>query len=430
MSKNEFVKILAATAAFVAMACGPTPVAGAQITLDTILAFSGDTTGFTPESNLVADSAGNLYGTTGDSFADTVYELSPNSDGTWTESVLWTSSLGSEPYNIRAGVTFDSKGNLYGTSIFGGANGCGQVFKLTSNGGTWTYSDVLDFDCASGGSQGTGGVIFDRAGNMYGTTSFGGTYNWGTIYKLSPNANGAWTETILHNFTFGTDGGYPGHGDLVFGPKGSLYGNTGQGAEGNCQAWTTGCGTVYELSPSSSGTWTFTVLHSFTGAGDGGVPQSTMTFDKAGNLYGTTFLGGDDSCNYGYGNGPGCGVVFELTPGANGVWTEKVLHKFKGGEDGAYPFGGIIFDNAGNLYGNTLGGGNTNCFYGGCGTIYELSPNSSVGMIPKILVRFDGAPLAAPYNSLLILRGNLYGTTSGETTGTNDNMGGVYELTR
>lgn len=434
MSKNEFLKIAGATAALVALACVLTPAVGAQVTLNMILDFTGNATGYSPQSNLIADSAGNLYGTTGDTITsggDKVFELSPNSDGTWTENILWASAGGTQPNNIRAGVTFDSKGNLYGTSIFGGANGCGQVFKLAPNGdGTWTYSDVLDFDCAAGGSEGTGGVIFDRAGNMYGTTSFGGTDDWGTVYKLTPHANGTWTETILHNFTFGADGAYPGHGNLVFGSNGSLFGNAGQGAQGDCRAWTTGCGTVYELAPNSGGTWTFTVIHSFTGGTDGGVPQSTMTFDRAGNLYGTTLLGGVHSCNYAYGTGPGCGVVFELTPGANGQWTEKVLHKFQAGEDGAYAMGGVIFDSAGNLYGVTFGGGNTNCYYDGCGTVYELSPNANGGMTAKILVRFNGAPLAAPYNSLLIVGDILYGTTSGETTGQNDNTGGVYELSR
>jgi len=435
MSNTKFAKILAATAAFVAIICLLTPVAGAQANLKTLLAFTGDATGFSPESNLIFDSAGNLYGTTGDTYdtaGDKVFELIPNSDGTWTENILWSSAGGSEPYQIRAGATWDSQGNLWSTGLYGGAHGCGQVFKLSPNGdGTWTYTDVLDFDCGAGGSDSCGGVIFDGDGNLYGTTSWGGIYNWGTVYELLPNPDGSWREKILHNFTSGKDGENPGHGNLVFDAKGALYGNAAQGAEGNCQAWETGCGTVFKLSPNSNGTWTFTVIHSFTGGDDGGIPNSTMTFDKAGNLYGATLAGGNTSCtDSSSGLVPGCGVVFELIPGADGKWTEKVLHKFENGEDGAYGWSGVIFDKAGNMYGDTIGGGNTPYpYYGGCGTVYELLPNGSGGWTERILVRFDGEPQGTPYNSLLMdHRGNLYGTTSGVTTP--GLLGGVYELIR
>ncbi|MGH9496474.1 MAG: choice-of-anchor tandem repeat GloVer-containing protein [Candidatus Sulfotelmatobacter sp.] len=165
-----------------------------------------------------------------------------------------------------------------------------------------------------------------------------------------------------------------------------------------------------------------TVLHTFTGGADGGTPQGTLLFDKAGNLYGTTWEGGQ----YGF------GVAFELTPHANGKWGEKVLHAFKSGGDGANPFGGLISDTAGNLYGTTSVGGNNQCGGSslpiGCGIVYELTPNSNGSTTEKVLVRFHGTPSATPYNDLLMdSLGNLYGTTTGYGA---ENAGSVYEVVR
>ncbi|HKT87163.1 MAG TPA: choice-of-anchor tandem repeat GloVer-containing protein [Candidatus Sulfotelmatobacter sp.] len=395
------------------------PCAGAQDTVKTLLSFDGTES----EGNLIFDSVGNLYGTTGDQYDPsliTVFKLSPNSDGTWTENVLWTSTGNPEPMNIRAGVIFDASGNLYGTSLYGGASNCGTVFKLTHNAdGSWSEKNLHDFDCTDG-YQATGGVIFDSAGNLYGTTSFGGTSNWGVVYELSPNADGSWTETTLHNFTFGNDGGYPGHGSLAFDSAGNLYGTAGQGAQGTCFVWTTGCGTVFEMSPKANGTWSFKTIHSFTGGDDGGVPQYDLKFDSAGNLYSTTYVGG----KYGY------GVVFELIHHSNDSWSERVVHHFRGGGDGAGPFGGVIFDAAGNLYGTTSVGGDNECFNavspGGCGTVYKLTPKTTGGFTHTVLVRFHGKPNNTPYSDLVIDNvGNLYGAATGYGT---YSSGTVYEV--
>src|ERR1019366_934096 len=191
------------------------------------------------------------------------------------------------------------------------------------------------------------GLIFDAAGNLYGTTSEGGTSSscsggCGTVFELTPTAGGGWTEKVLHNFNSnGTDGANP-YAGLIFDAAGNLYGTTTVGG-------TYYYGTVFELTPTAGGGWTEKVLHSFNYNGtDGNNPQASLTIDAAGNLYGTTSGGGT------YGNYKG--TVFELTPAAGGDWTETVLHNFVG-PDGAAPLAGLIFDAAGNLYGTTSGGG-------------------------------------------------------------------------
>ena len=179
----------------VAIICSLAQIAAAQDTVKTLLSFNGTES----EGNLIFDSAGNLYGTTGDQYDPsliTVFELSPNSEGTWTENVLWTSTGGNEPLNIRAGVVFDASGNLYGTSQYGGASNCGTVFKLTHNSdGSWTENNLHDFDCTDG-NWAIAGVIFDKSGNLYGTTTFGGAYNAGVLFQLTPNSG--WHVELQH----------------------------------------------------------------------------------------------------------------------------------------------------------------------------------------------------------------------------------------
>jgi uncharacterized repeat protein (TIGR03803 family) len=405
-----------------ALACSLAPAAAAQ-TVKTLLSFNGTES----EGNLIFDSAGNLYGATGDQYDPsliTVFQLTPNSDGTRTENVLWTSTGGSDPLNIRPGVIFDASGNLYGASRYGGTNGCGTVFKLThETSGSWPETNLFNFDCADTGAYAVGGVTFDKAGNLYGTTPQGGSFGQGLVYQLTPNSDGSWTENILHNFTGGSDGAYPDHPYLVFDSSGNLYGSAALGGEANCPLFgTSECGTIFKLAPQTGGTWAFTVLHTFTGGSDGGNPEGTLVFDKHGNLYGTTFGGGA----YDF------GVAFELIPHANGKWGEKVLHAFKGGGDGTYPIGGLIFDAAGNLYGGTGQGGNNQCGGAGnaigCGIVYELSPKSSGSWTENVLVRFHGAPNSTPYNDLVMdSLGNLYGSAAGYDT---DSSGSIFEVIR
>ncbi|MGA7219573.1 MAG: choice-of-anchor tandem repeat GloVer-containing protein [Candidatus Sulfotelmatobacter sp.] len=313
-----------------ALACALAPAAAAK-TVKTLLSFSGTES----EGNLIFDSAGNLYGTTGDQYDPsliTVFQLSPNSDGTWTENVLWTSTGGNDPLNIRPGVIFDASGNV---SRYGGTYGCGAVFELThQTSGSWPETNLFNFDCADSGAYAVGGVTFDKAGNLYGTTPQGGTFGEGIVYQLVPGTGGTWTENILHNFTGGSDGGYPNHPYLIFDSAGNLYGSAATGGQGSCPFFgsTSTCGTLFKMTPQTGGTWAFKVIHSFTGT-DGADAEGTLVFDTSGNLYGTTFDGG----TYGY------GVVFKLIPHANGKWGEQVLHEFRDGGDGNAPLGGVIF---------------------------------------------------------------------------------------
>ncbi len=321
--KRIGILLLALTCWLVAAAAGP-------VTVKTLLELPGSKNQqIRSEGTLVFDSAGNLYGATTGYPVTTasVFELSPNADGTWTENVLWTASGATAPSNSIAGLLFDASGNLYGTSANGpiGAsgfvyNGSGTVFKLTDNpDGSWSESNLFDFDCGYG-CQPTGGVIFDQGGNLYGATTYGGAYNYGVVYQLRPNADGTWTESVLHTFTNGADGAYPGYGSLVFDSKGNLYGTSATGGQTGQVCYyesyaTMGCGAAYQMSPQGDGAWSFQVIQTFTGGYDGGVPQSGFTIDAEGHLYSTTYQGG----LY------GAGVAFEPIPDLNGAWTEKIF---------------------------------------------------------------------------------------------------------
>ena len=322
----------------------------------TLYSFKGTSDGSGP-FDLVLDTAGNLYGITF-AYYGTVFELKPNGDGTWTESTLYTFNL-SDGY-FPAGLTLDSIGNLYGVAGNGGLYASGIVYELANNGnGVWTKSDLYTFTGRSDGGTPRAGVVFDGAGNLYGTASFDGSSCCGVVFELSPSSGGGWTESVLYSFTGGSDGAYPVAG-LVFDPAGNLYGTTSASSSGP---------TVFTLTHSSAG-WTESVLHSFTGGTGGGTntvfTMPGLVIDAAGNLYGTTPSGGDATCNY----GEGCGVVFELSPGANGQWTENVLHSFTGyPTDGGDMSNPLIMDGAGNLYGGTVRGGTS-----GDGVIFEVTP--------------------------------------------------------
>jgi len=270
-------------------------------------------------------------------------------------------------------------------------------------------------------------VIFDEAGNLYGTTSNGGKYLGGNVYELSPTPDGNWKETVLYYFCrVSCDGAVPDAG-LVFDTAGNLYGTGGFGAYRD--------GVVFELSPNVDGTWTETVLHSFGSSGDGIAPEyGSLLMDAAGNLYGTTALGGTGSCEFnGY---PGCGTVFELSPGAGGQWTEKVLYSFQNDrQDGNFPYGGLVADSSGNLYGTTSEGGfsRRHCFNGSCGTVFELTPGADGTWKETILYYFEGHNGSDPISTLTVdPSGNLYGVTTlgGRLTcGSPYGCGTVFELT-
>ena len=322
--------------------------------------------------------------------------------GSGAENIL-TDFVGSGgPVLPYAGLIFDKAGNLYGTTVLGGINNQGTVFELTPNeNGVWTQTVLYNFTGNSDGGQPHSSLLLDPGGNLYGTTNFGGSTNCtqgcGTIFELSPGSGG-WTETVLYSFTGGSDGREPS-ARLLFDSSNNLYGTTllGGNIGSICSA---GCGTVFKMKPTSSG-WAESVLYAFQAGTDGASPYAGLTFDTAGNLYGTASAGGRAAS----------GIVFELTPGASG-WSESAIHAFSGGSDGKYPYGDLIFDSSGNLYGTAYQGGAP-----GYGVVFQLQPNSKGGWSEKVLHSFANTPAGNPVAGLVMdSSDNLYGTTIlGET---------------
>jgi uncharacterized repeat protein (TIGR03803 family) len=380
---------------------------GVAQTYTVLYRFSAGYDGSTPMAGLFRDSAGSLYGTTyagGMYSLGTIFELAADGD----EAPLYSFNGSGDGQNPVVGVVGDAKGNLYGTTPLGGSaseceHQCGETFELTSTGsfeilhsfGTRldgatpeapvildakdnVYGTTAEGGNTSCGSCGVvyaitageketvvhrfgshpgdgkiplGGLLADPAGNGYGTTSAGGTSGAGTVYKIDGTTH---QESVFYSFTGGDDGGVP-YGSLVRDSAGNLYGTTSRGG-----AFAQGA--VFELNASG----TETVLYSFTGGADGGVPQAGLAIDSAGNLYGTTTAGGDTLCAL-----QGCGVIFEV----NASRTETTLYPFPGGIEGALSFGGLILDSSGNLYGTASIGGNVGgTCGGGCGVVFELTP--------------------------------------------------------
>jgi uncharacterized repeat protein (TIGR03803 family) len=389
------------------------PRAAAQ-TETALYIFNSNAGGIFPGSGLIFDSAGNLYGVTSDGGAynfGVAYELSPQAGGGWTETVLYNFGSGSDGERPVGNLAFDAAGNLYGVTEGGGTNvtcelGCGTVFELSPvAGGGWTEAVLHNFN--SNGSDGYGpqsALILDSAGNLYGTTPAGGSgtcpsalTGCGTVFELSRQSDGQWAEAILHNFAGGTgDGSFP-YGSLVFDSAGRLYGTTSEGGAGSTSPACVGqcAGTVFEMRPIGGGNWSEQILHNFNdNRKDGYEPHSGLTFDATGNLYGATIAGGTSndgtvfklspsggkywsetilhSFDFSDGRDPSCtpsfgpdgslygetglggyfnyGVIYEVTPAANGTWHETTVVKFTPYSIGAKPFGGLIFDTAGNLY--------------------------------------------------------------------------------
>jgi len=314
-------------------------------------------------SALVADASGNLYGTTasgGDYDGGTVFELTPATGGGWTEKILHSfSTSGKDGYFPPGGLIFDGKGNLYGTTEWGGT-GNGTVFELTpSANGNWTEKILHAFSTnGEDGNNPNASLVIDGAGNLFGTTTYGGT-GYGTAFELTPAAGGRWKEKMLHRFSNnGKDGYWPSAG-LVFDANGNLYGITPWGGYFGGSGGGTG-GTAFELTPSADGGWGEKILHNF-GNGENGSVADGMTVDTSGNLYGVTVTGGMRKG----------GAVYELSPSAGGKWSEKILYSFgdSGNNDGTSPRGTLTFDSAGNVYGTTYGGGAN-----GQGTVFEVTP--------------------------------------------------------
>jgi uncharacterized repeat protein (TIGR03803 family) len=383
--------------------------------------------GAEPWAGLILDAAGNLYGTTSAGVCcSTVFRLAPTPRGRWKETILehhgsW--DYGLSPY---AGLIFGPDGSLYGTFLYGGYmdercvqeaydGGCGVVFKLTPNpDGSWTYSRIYLFEGVPGGHWPFGGLIFDAAGNLYGTSLFGGSSSQcrdsydkvigcGEVFKLTPDPNNTyWAETVLYSFMGGTDGANPWAG-LIFDAAGNLYGTTA----GAWYPWETNSATAFKLTPNPDGSWTESVLYSFDPPCGGAGITAGLILDGAGNLYGTTAGG---NCGY--------GTVFKLAPNPDGSWTESTLHAFHG-TDGAHPHAGLIFDTSGNLYGTTADGGRYDS-----GTVFKLTPRP--GGHWRLIKLHSFKQSQHPQAGLARdAAGNLYGTTQYGGLG----YGVVFEIT-
>jgi uncharacterized repeat protein (TIGR03803 family) len=374
--------------------------------------FTGGSDGIDPAATLAADSAGNLYGTTvsGGTGAlctngcGTVFELSPVAGGKWKEKVLYNFTGGGDGKNPYGGVTLDSKGDLYGTTVAGGSggsctgDGCGVVFLLSKSGKSWVETVMYNFTGGKDGSGPGGALVFDSAGNLYGTTPDAGNRQCGcgVVYQISPVRGGGWKQTVLHTFTGGADGAVGSLGPLLIDKTGNLFGIAELGGDPSCN-----CGTVFELA-SVSGKWKFKTLQAFTGAPDAGSPYGGVIEDKKGNLYGTTYFGGAS----------GAGSVYELKKSGS-KFTESVLYSFTGGADGGSPTTTLMFDAKGNLYGTTSAGGDGSGG-GGDGVVFKLAPQSGGTWKESVVHKFrNGSDGANPYYSLTLDKtGDLLGTTA------------------
>jgi len=328
--------------------------------LSPLYSFTGRTDGGAPIARVVFGPDGSLFGTTEfggrncGSGCGTVFNLKPPPFACktalcpWTETVIYSFSGFTDGANPGYGdLTFDPAGNIYGTTYFGGNNAQGVVYELAHSGSSWSESAIYLFTGGQDGANPYSSVVFDQVGNFYGT-AFGGGAGHGTVFQLTPSGSG-WSENTLYTFQDTNDGGTP-FGGLVFDSAGNLYGTTSTGGSG-------GGGTVYELA-SSGGGWTFDVIGSFAGTAYLPGPYCSLTMDAAGNLYGTTLKDGSHSA----------GSVFKLTPSGSG-WTLTDLYDFTGGQDGGLPYGSVLIDSNGNLYGTASQGGAD-----GYGVVWEITP--------------------------------------------------------
>ncbi|HEY6290150.1 MAG TPA: choice-of-anchor tandem repeat GloVer-containing protein [Terriglobia bacterium] len=370
-------------------------------TYTVLYTFTGNADGAVPVAGLIADSSGDLYGTTlegGPYGSGVVFKLDPAGH----QTVLDNFTRGKGGAYPSGGLVRDGAGNLYGTTTYGGLfddgfcspMGCGVIFKIGSPG----FKTVLyNLFPSSGGANPMAGLIRDAQGNLYGTTAIGGNYagpcnvvgsGCGVVFKLDP----AGSETELYRFAGSPDGAAPAAG-LIQDAAGNLYGTTALGGHrtGPCSPY--GCGVVFRVDSSGHET----VLYRFGGGADGASPQSGLVQDAAGNLYGTTYEAGA----FGY------GVVFKLDLSGN----ETVLHSFSGGSDGRYALAGLVQDASGNLYGTTANGGDLNACDGvGCGVLFKLDSAGNETVLQTFTGGTDGASPRAP---LLAEGGFLFGTASG-----------------
>ena len=372
-----------------------------------------------------------------------IYSFAGDTDGEYTDTEL----------------VMDRAGNLYGTSVQGGVYGGGTVFQVTSAG---VHTVLYNFTGGRDGGEPYKGVTLDSQGNLYGTAVTGGGGSCeggcGVVFKLT-NSGGVWTQSVIHTFTGGNDGSGPGS-PVTIDRYGTVYGTTPTGGAD-------GMGVVYRLRPNATGGWTFSLIHTFTGGDDGGGGSASRLLIAGGNLYGVCTVGGangfgtvyeispsqgwqfttlyafkdqpDGALPYGgvisdndgnlygttyYAGANDVGTVYRLTH-TNGTWAESVLYSFKGGTDGASPISSLVADAKGNLYGTTSDGGAASC---SCGVIFKMARGAAGSWTESVAYRFPGTPGAGfAYNGLVRdAAGNLYGAT---VHGGSSNDGAIYEFT-
>ena len=407
----------------------PTPMQA-----NVIYSFSGASDGGAASGPLISDNAGNLYGVTYEGgtyeLGGTVFELS-FSNGTWQKTVLYSFDDG-QPLGA---LVFDDTGNLYGvtgeTGNLCNPNGCsgaskGTVYELTPTGSGRQRTVLHTFGGSPDGEQPDAGLVMDKAGNLYGTTEYGGDSSkldcggggCGTVFTLQRSGNG-WVYTVIHTFEY-SDGASP-RSELIIDQQGNLYGTAFTGGDNNCpwvQRSAVGiesgpeCGTVFKLSLSGS-MWQESTIHTFHASYEGAGPTGLL-LDSAGNLYGFTTFGGFDTLLCAQ-----CGNFFKLTPAGSG-WTLTPLYYFLGGDDGLQPFANLVRDQAGNIYGLTPNGGPPNCGdsssgYYGCGAVVRLSQTGGLGQTGQGFAEtgyydFPGGPAGWVPWSLTLRSGHLYGT--------------------
>lgn len=329
--------------------------------LTTMYSFKEGSDGAGPIGALVVGPDGVLYGSTSAGGAGpcmgesgyrgcgTVYSLTRSSRApanTWVSVILFSFSK-TDGFDPQGPLTFDSSGNIYGTTVGGGDAGWGVIYKLVPSGGGWTQDIVYQPQGKGDGASPMGGVVLDHSGNLYGIFSQNGPNNHGAVYELSPSGSG-WRESTVHSFTFQGNNGAAPQGGLIFDNSGNLYGTTVHDASGG--------GTVLELAKSGGG-WSYDFVYGLSGGIDLG-PYDKMTMDANGDLYGTSYADG----KYGYGN------VFKLTRSGSG-WEYTSLHDFTGGTDGANPICQLVLDSSGHLYGTATNGGSDHK-----GVAFEITP--------------------------------------------------------
>jgi uncharacterized repeat protein (TIGR03803 family) len=374
-------------------------------TFSVLYTFQGTSDGASPSGRLVMDDAGDVFGTIegiGGDYCGGIFELTPSG----AETVLHT--FGQDGCGPSSGLAKDNLGNLYGSTIEGGKRGCdnkkrgcGIVYMITPTG-----TERVLYQFSIHGYFPEGRIIVDKGGNVYGSTSSGGQHRGsccGIVYKVTPDG----TETKLYAFHGRVDGEFPS-GGLISDQAGRLFGTTqSDGDNGH------GCGTVFEIKTDGHEK----TLYAFMCGSDGSDPLASLVLDPAGNLYGTTLLGGQF----------GLGTVFEVTPAG----VETVLHSFAGGSDGANPVTALVRDKSGNLFGTTGEGGGSGCGIGeGCGTIFRLTPDGTETILYTFTGGADGDYPASPLN--LDSAGNLFGTAvAGGMAGCDQGAGcgTVFKLT-